>query len=174
MFLRLRSLSFDQLQKEALDQPDSFYTWREYVDRLKQQGRHQEEVAAIEHLLTIAPHSYDEWLDRGNILNDLHRHEEALDAYRHALALKPGEIGARYNQAYPLIGLGRFAEALTILNWFLGLEQGQNDGFALKLKAKALRGLGRKEEAAQVEAQVESASANMFILKISIGDEKDK
>jgi len=94
------------------------------------------------------PLNFRTWAAAGNSAFNLQLHDKAVDFYSHAANLVPNAWGIRNDLAESLIDANRYEAALTELAWSLGItgDLAESRG-ALVLKGRALRGLGRLDDA---------------------------
>ncbi len=93
------------------------------------------------------------WTYTGLALTALRRYDDALDAFKRATALDPNDAEAWAGFGELLIELGSHEQALTVLNHALALDIDPKEASTWQSKARALRGLGRDDEAAQAERE---------------------
>ncbi len=97
-------------RKTLAKDPNNVYARFELANALASEGKHDEAVANLDHLLRVDP-NYENgaaWYNRGNSLGPLGRFEEAVRSYDEALA-RPFDdrAAALSNKAHALEQLGR-------------------------------------------------------------------
>jgi tetratricopeptide (TPR) repeat protein len=90
----------------------------------------------------------------GNSAYNLRLTDLAIEAYSAAAAMVPNSYGIRNDLAESQIDAGLYNDALTELEWSLGITGESGDSTrALFLKGKALKGLGRLDQASETLRQ---------------------
>ncbi|MGD0847646.1 tetratricopeptide repeat protein [Bradyrhizobium sp.] len=112
---------------------------------LRQQGRFDEALKALDKAVQLKPEDAGLWINLGTILVDLERSNEALLAFQHVLTLDPLHGDAAFRCGFLLHKLGRTAEALSYLDLSDRLRPDQ--AMILERRAIVLHRLGRSEEA---------------------------
>jgi tetratricopeptide (TPR) repeat protein len=161
-----RSLGLIRLHyyKEALDasaqaialDPDSWRALDIHARALAYLQRYDEALAASEAALRLDADNPTLWNNKGALFNIVHRYQEAFDAAEHAMALL-GETPSQWDtKGEALLGLGNYELALLCLNRSLTLDPNSPDSVETwEKKAKALRALGRDQEAEEAERQAQ-------------------
>ncbi len=84
-----------QRLKDSTDQdPGDPTAWFEYGETLRQAGRAEAAVKALDHAVAAAPEMAEAWTSRGHALVTLEKPGEAATCYEKALNLQPGYTGA--------------------------------------------------------------------------------
>lgn len=112
---------------------------------LKDMGRGEEALVALDAVLARGLGSSTVFHNRGLILQDMGRQEDALGSYDSALALSPAMPGALSDRAAALIGLERWNEAAASAAQAVALAPTHAD--ALYNLATALQHLGHLDDA---------------------------
>jgi len=125
------------------------------------------------------PFNFKARLAAGNSAYSLRLTDLAIEAYSAAAAMVPNAYGIRNDLAEVQIDAGHYNDALTELEWSLGITgESGNSTRALFLKGKALKGLGRLDQASEtlrhgLSISYRSASAqNSLKLLSNIDTEK--
>jgi tetratricopeptide (TPR) repeat protein len=120
--------------------------WRLLGCAAKIRGDLDDAVASLRRCLTLRPDDVDALGLMAETLTTMGLHREALERYDRALKLRPGYAPAVAGKAEVLLRQGRPERALTLLGpW---IESGRRDPALAVVHSRALRRLGRAEEAA--------------------------
>ncbi|MGA7807621.1 tetratricopeptide repeat protein [Bradyrhizobium sp.] len=112
---------------------------------LRQQGRLEEALKAVDEAVQLKPDDACAWKQLGDVLADVKRGEQALASYQQALRLNPGDWEAAEKTGCLLSQLGRLEEALGYLR--LSDQLQPNSAATLQMCALVLYTLKRFEEA---------------------------
>jgi tetratricopeptide (TPR) repeat protein len=112
---------------------------------LRQQGRFEEALKALDKAIQLKPEDAELWINLGNVLADLARPADALLAFQHGLKLDPRHWDAAYRCGFLLDRLEQPTEALCYFD--LSDKLKPNQAVILQMRAIALRKLKRFKEA---------------------------
>jgi len=125
--------------------PVSAKSWSIRAASLRELGKPEEALVAVEQALHLDPHDALAWNNKGNALCVFKRFEEALIAYEQALFLDPQSVKAWLNKGNALGLLMRFEVALAAYEQVLRLDP--EHAFAWTNKGAMLCALQRYDEA---------------------------
>jgi tetratricopeptide (TPR) repeat protein len=112
---------------------------------LRQQGRLEEALKALDKAVQLKPDATGLWMALGNVLVDLNRTDQAILAFQHVLKLDGQHRDAAYNVGSLLCQSGRSEEALTHIDLADRLKP--DHAPTLQMRALTLFSLDRFEEA---------------------------
>ncbi len=154
--------------------PQHGFGWRALGTALKQLGRAEEAIAALQQAAKLSPKEADVHSNLGVALHDAGRWQEAESSYRRALKLKPEFADAHCNLGTLLQEQGRLAEAETSLRRAIKLQPKLPE--AHYNLGNTLRAAGRLAEAAecyrralQLRPGYVAASGNLGVVLHDLG-----
>jgi tetratricopeptide (TPR) repeat protein len=127
--------------------------------------RYEEAETQLANVSAAASHHSSFWAAKGSLHTRRGEHDEALIAIKRAIDLSDDDNSAGVaweGMGELLIALEDYTKALEVAEHGLELCPDSYDG--LKLKAKALRGLGRESEAEEIERAVQAWLAEQLAL----------
>jgi len=141
---------------QSIDAKEEARVLRKQGNSLAQNNQPAAALDCFERSLRLSPGDALTLNDRGNALQDLQRLEEALSSYDHALSIQPEFPAALTNRSNVFRTMRRLDEALRDLDaarTVLPTDDAEGIVRVLGLRARALRGLARIDEAFAAFAQ---------------------
>jgi len=93
--------------------PKHGFTWKVLGAALRQTGRREDALAAIQKATFLSPEDAEAHINLGLILGDIGRLDESAASHRRALELKPDYVEGHYNLGNVLKDMGRLSEAVA-------------------------------------------------------------
>lgn len=123
----------------------TFQAFLNHAVMLRELGRHDQALTAIDQALALKPDHPEAWISRGTALRELGRPAEALASLDRAIALKPAAAETHGARGNALNDLDRHAEAIESYEHAIALRPDYVE--ALSNQSVALHGLGRHDDA---------------------------